>query len=142
MPKLYGSVLGLSKEIKKLYGGVHLHYTKYIVTGFANNQGFNSNTFMNKYNSTYGLITEQPTRLDLTTVGSTTYVFLRFANDSQSLFQWTGTYANQGVVWGFNNGVYSGDAYSTSTQVDEDVSKKITKLYGSVNGQTKLIYEE
>lgn len=130
--KLYGSVNGGAKQITKLYGGVTSTITEYAVTGFANNINFDAQVFNNSYRNTYGRMTKQPAGIEPIS-GS---ALLHFVDST------TKPIYPPYTQWGFNNTIVTGTAYSTSTPVVVSTAKKIVKLYGSVNGSAKLIYED
>lgn len=151
MPKLYGSVNGGTKEIIKLYGGVREYSYTYDITGFTGipTVSFVAKTFNDKYQATYGAMTAKPLALRALEGGGNTYVWLYLAGGThKNLFNYpTNSYSGQGQAWGFVGAYHpiAGDFHAewivTSTSYT-DTAKKITKLYGSVNGETKLIYED
>lgn len=147
MAKLYGSVNGETKEINKLYGSVHKIITRYIVTGFDNRlpQYFNSTTFNNRYIAQYGDMEVLPSSLRVITSGGYSTARLVFQDSTHiDMFHWPeGSYTTQGNEWGFLTlSPVDGAAYSTPQTQQKDVATRIRKLYGSVNGETKLIYED
>lgn len=131
--KLYGSVNGEAKEVKKLYGSVQSTITVYTISSFDNNPNFNHNTFDSRYRSSYGMMTKAPLRIE----PFTGYARLYFTDSTYVSI--TEPY----TAWGFNdNTVYTGNAHATASYADVNVAKRIVKLYGSVNGSAKLLYED
>ena len=139
---LYGSVNGNTKKINKLYGPANA--TAYEVTALTNNTGFDATTFMSKYRTEYGEMFDEPYQLIVVILpgdgGGT--VNIRFSNTQymKLVGQWSGAYDDSLSVWGFAQQPAAGDFSSTNSTIL--VTKKIVKLYGSVNGSAKLIYED
>lgn len=146
--KLYGSANGQTKKIQKLYGSVSTTVIEYIVTRIANNPNLNLATFNSAFRQQYpSLVTKVPSYLTFSGTTSNGNITMRFSdNSTQQLARWTSlTVYNQVCsFWGFRSqdGIYSGSVTSSSQTVVKHFSKEITKLYGSVNGQTKLIYSK
>lgn len=139
---LYGSVNGEAKRITRLYGSVIKEYYHYVITNLANNN-VNYTRFNDKYFSTYhNLYYKIPRALSISTSGLRKYVSLAFTdNSSVILFDYSGTYTNQGAEWGFQSTPANGLATSYK-HIDSAtrLAKHITKLYGSVNGVAKQIF--
>lgn len=140
----YGSVSGLSKKIKKMYGPVSV--TAYEATALTNNTGFDATTFTSKWESWKGVMEYPPLRLQARrATGMPVDVVVTLDRGGGSLVSYTiftytdGAYNDEGAVWGFasepQNGVF------TSTSTTKIVTKKITKLYASKNGVAKLVFE-
>lgn len=146
-PRLYGSVGGQAKQIKKLYASVSQQvnmYTGTIRQGSAGDfTAFDGSVF-----------SYHPDILAIQ--GTISYVFGR--SDAErggylravltdtttiSLFDYyetSKTFAEYGITCtGETESV--GYIDLTATQTTANLSKEVKKLYGSVGGQTKLIYE-
>lgn len=132
-----------AKEITKLYGGVKEPVFEYKISSFANNPGFNPGFFETTWKGVYGIMTKEPDHLAVYS-GGTTAVTLVFSNgDIKQLFTYSGSYTNQGAIWGFAQAPANGAATYSSSFVGYDYkARKIVKLYGSVNGSAKLIFED
>lgn len=144
--KLYGAVNGQTKEVKKLYGA--LTTTTYEITNFADNPNVNYATFNAKYLDKFEKqIDGTPIRLQVATWGGGGNVLVRlklnhdWGEETVTLFTYPEPYADQGAAWGFSQEPVQTDqiTYTTTTTTS---AKEITKLYGEVNGQTKLVYEK
>lgn len=123
----------------KLYGSVSR--TVWKITAFSP-ADISVDVFTAKYHSEYGDFTFRPYTIALNTVSTpgTTKVILEDydASNSQLLFSYsTGAYNNEGAPWGFQGEPTIHRA--TSQSVEENVTTEVKKLYGSVNGQSKLI---
>lgn len=137
---LYGSVNDEAKRIEKLYGSVDQPYTVYGVGSITNNL-VSGATLTTQYRATYGAMLVAPSELEVIVDSSTTSVTLKFSdNSTQVLFSYTGTYTNQGLIWGFEQAPANGVVSATTSTEYKQVAKLIDKLYGSVNGVTKRIY--
>lgn len=153
LPKLYGSVNGLSKKIQKMYGPVETA----VVTGVtgtvrAGSPGigagiqFDGAVFYNYVKNTIDL-TKTPDYLSMH-VGrfGGTYTLTLYYTDGTSYAFENGSYkidpSLYGITW-TDTPVYTGDDYIdlTATTALVSLSKEIKKLYGSVNGQAKLLLD-
>lgn len=138
--KLYGSVNDVTERIEKLYGPVPVYY--YSVSSITNQTNFNPGVFNNKYRTTYGPMTVQPSAIFLSTSGQYTIVSIGFSNgSSKQLFGYlTANYNYAGRDWGWSNIPPANGTISSNQYIGNYVTKQIDKLYGSVNGVTKRIF--
>lgn len=144
MPKLYGSVLGLSKEIKKLYGPVEVSESFLITPDGTVVQAIDGVLLCATSKSQYPNTYKNAVSFEFRYSGGTYYAIGLDANNN-SIFYKSGGYSslqNAGIT--FAPSLSSGDSVTipASYTTGGTFSKEIKKLYGSVNGQTKLIYEE
>lgn len=152
--KLYGSVNNQAKRIQKLYGagtGVLSSCVLTVVSDSANMiTGFNAATFVSKLCSahpeyaTEGYLDGKRLRLIMYRDGSTPEVQLFLAEGTVS----KAMLANRSSgteEYGFtvdSSAAYQSVAYVSITSKEfTQVAREIKKLYGSVNGVAKLIYE-
>lgn len=128
---LYGSVNSQSAFIVKLYGPEQVSTLTYTVTDIANNTGFDSTTFMSKYNTEYGDLTKEPATLLVGEIPAGSGSMKAFLYDSNNtmihlLFDWTKySYNDEGLVWGFASEPASGTVTSTSTTQTSYQTKRI-----------------
>lgn len=143
------SYLYKSKQISKLYGPVQS--TGYIVTA-ATPSVLDINTFNVKFSQVFGPSAFRPDRITKHVWSSQNYTGVYLHNYDSSvqreMFRYTtGDYNGEGVEWGFSSEPVSPSSSNehvaslTSSTTDVTITKAITKLYGSVNGETKLIYQ-
>lgn len=146
---LYGSVNGQSKKIIKLYGsanGVNGVSGEIRAGGIGNVTAFDGEIFWEK----------QRTRLNSTAID---YIDVRYAASFLGNYFFIYVYYTDGTseqqIYSTNIGAnlktncgitvtspYTlGHDYIDITLFYGNVTKEITKLYGSVNGETKLIYQ-
>ena len=132
-----------SKGITKLYGSAE----KWTMTAIENNN-VNMNTFMNKFESTYGPIMyvpnggESPDKLRVHYYSSRNehdVYILRWDANTDFLFSYGTVYNDEGLDWGFSSEPVDGNI---TRNHNTRISKKVLRLYGSVNGQTKLFYDD
>lgn len=150
--KLYGSVNGATKQITKLYGGVSSR-TLDSVTGTIRTPsngvitGFNATTFVANIPSATGYEADK----------TLSYVEVYLSGDTGRITAWlvyTDNTRNQfysdiepSVFYGISVNAFASDDPVTDyldltpVYITASLSKEIVKLYGSVNGQTKLIYK-
>lgn len=141
MVKTYGSVNGQTKEIKKLYGSVAQQVTVY--SGEPRTQGdatfdasvFNANPDIKAIQGTISYLQgkHDADRVYL-------YAYLTDSSEVMLFDDLEGVYgdfADYGITPMTYRVFYIDLTATTETQ---NLTKKIKKLYGSVNGQTKLIY--
>lgn len=169
MPKLYGSVNGNAKMVRKLYFGYgvtqEIRLTSYI-------SDFDTNTFLAKMENylpgelTADNLKKYPNIVIKTNSSSQLSIF--FYNDAgaklirtghtnplEIIFSnrsWFTGYIGPCATWVAGDGGWSAWDYLTGLAVDTEtpfvkagfpyVAKRIAKLYGSVNGSAKLIYED
>ena len=157
---LYGSVNGQSKRIEKIYGPVAgvVSLDGNIASGGAGNvHGYNGETFLKTLRTKAPAQAANIDDIDKIQVyvrmsGSLVIAQLSISVHSSS----AGTYTRVENVydpstsvassilreWGFVPYTYASgtDIVNITGTTQGFLSKKITKLYGSVNGQTKLIY--
>ena len=139
--RIYGSVNGETKRITKIYGAVPVPQSQFFVVAISGNNNFNNSTFNSAYYNTYGKMLLRPAALVVSTSNSLTTVSIKFFdNSTKYLFQYSGTYINQGRAWGFTFAPVAGNVSSNEVTTYDYKTKRITKVYGSVNGQTKRIY--
>lgn len=138
-PVLYGSISGGTKEITELYGPAEIPV--YEITALTNNIGFDTDAFISKWVEEQGYMTDTPERLEIRNDDfDGHHLRVSFTHSAAVYFaSWTGTYDGSLSDWGFDDTPVAGVFSSIITPAL--ATKKITKLYGSVNGQTKLIYE-
>lgn len=145
---LYGSVNGEAKRVIKLYGPVEETIYEYRVTNFYGINNFDSTKFNSAYQNKFVRMTKKPAQLIMN--GNTNYgeFGLRYDDNSyDKLVSWTSNtqYFVARNTWGIGNAISQSPwtaAYSSSIYYRGWIAKKITKLYGSVNGQTKLIFSD
>lgn len=143
---LYGSVNDETKRITKLYGSVAVPILYYRVASIANNPHLSVNIFNSVFSSSFPkLRVKQPTVFNVSGTTTNGSMYLRFSDNSyQTLASWTSfaQYQSACNYWGFGlyqpqNGNVSAVSYIGAI---EHVAKRITKLYGSVNGEAKRIF--
>ena len=151
MPKLYGSVLGLSKEIKKLYGSVPQTVVTSVTGttrsgGTGNVTAFDADTFWAAASSSLASTAVSYIKV-ISQGGLGAYNLDVYYSDGSSTTHLehtvsSGVLATYGITAVSPSSVGQDYIDMVVTTEQQDASKKIIKLYGSVNGQTKLIYEE
>lgn len=151
--KLYGSVSGQSKLVRKLYGSVETA----VVTGVtgtvrAGSPGigagiaFDGEVFYNYVKNTIDLTkTLDYLLMHVGRFGETYTLTLYYSDGTFYAFENGSSQIDPGlygITW-TEEPQYTGDDYIdlTATTVLMSLSKEIKKLYGSVNGQTKLVYQ-
>lgn len=136
----------------KMYGGVRVYSYNYRVDWFNGipSGTFNANIFNEKYQEVYGPMTARPIEMRAIPSSGTTFVWLYLAGGThKNLFNYpTDNYTNQGQDWGFISsyhpvsGAFNAE-YTAIPVSHSDVSKEITKLYGSAwieEEKTELTY--
>lgn len=153
MPKLYGSVLGLSKEIKKMYGPVTSHdltaVTGVIRTGATQVTAFNGATFVSAAASQLNkLKTVDYLAVVMAKKSNVQHrLYVHYTDGTSQNFFTAGSLADY-TTYGITASEYTGETSVTDyidltpTYTNVSIAKKIVKIYGSVNGSAKLIYED
>ena len=151
-PKLYGPVNGVTKEIAKLYGPV----TTTIVTGVSGtirsgSAGigagiqFDGAVFWDKVKNVVDTSKTMDYLQQQVSHGGDSYYLTLFYTDETSYAFENGGDVDTNLYGITYTGTpqYSGLDYIdlTTTTTTGTVTKEIQKLYGSVNGQTKLVYQ-
>lgn len=146
---IYGSVNGQTKKVKKLYGSVEREMASSVTgevrQGYASDHfvSFDGSTFLNNtFASPYFKVLQAVYYTSSDTVDIHIYY-----SDGTSATRLTGlpysALADYGITmdsyFATNGGIVYIDL--TPTITTQNVSKEIVKLYGSVNGVTKLVYE-
>lgn len=124
----------------KLYGPAPT--AVYKATALTNNSGFNATTFMSKWESVKGAMLYRPTALTTVALSNNT-TEVRVSLDRgggvleiRTIFSYaTGSYNDEGAVWGFASEPQSGDF--TFTQETRTLSKQVAKLYGPITVQER-----
>lgn len=137
---LYGSVNGNTKKINKLYGPVSTQ--AYIVTELSNNTNFDVDKFTSEWLAYSNFAAIEPNGLYVGTNGKVGVVGSGYPPPPpEIIFSYTpGAYNGEGAVWGFSQEPVGGSFTSSLGSIS--VARKVSKLYGSVNGSAKLIYED
>lgn len=151
MAKLYGSVNGETREVKKLYGRSK-RLADFIAT-FSSQQNVVSidvPKFVDKLANwhpecmwlTYGEIKEIEVICPVQGVNSYTVTVFFQGGSSVSLTNTNASflYSSFGIAVNGSHSVGHDFIYTDPTY--QDASRAIKKLYGSVNNQSKLIYQE
>lgn len=151
-PRLYGSVNGATKQITKLYGGVSSR-TLDSVTGTIRTPsngiitGFNATTFVANIPSSSGYEVDKTLSYVEVGSGGDTGIITIWLNYTDSTRNQVYRGVEPSLVYGISIDPFASDDpvtdYLDLTPVytTASLSKEVVKLYGSVNGQTKLIYE-
>jgi len=144
--KLYGSVSGVAEKITKLYGSIPvLEVSGYLINGGGAVQSFNKTTFNNK-------VASEPAILTYGEGAPLISIIVNYNYTSGSLVDITFKYSNHielpiarltASEWGITlpSDIVPGaitPILLTSSIIGK--SKRITKLYGSKDGQTKRIF--
>lgn len=152
--RIYGSVNGQAKLVQKLYAPIRGLDSASITTGWQTLLNtFTPATFIQKYNSTMDastMIGKTVSELILrsSTSGSNNFMSLYVgftdnteilcANGIQSSVATVVAFADWGVTYNTSSATTS--EYTPMSITYGNVSHSLSKLYGSVNGQSKLIY--
>lgn len=143
--KIYGPVNNEATLVTNLYGSIQVSRPYYIVSSIANNPTLRGDLFNSKYTSTYGHSYVSFSKLRVVSSGSDKGVLLDLSDGSSKyLFGYSGTYnpsTSGGGAWGFSYAPASGNVNQIIYYEYRNESRLITKLYGSFNGETKLIYQ-
>lgn len=143
-----------SKEVKKLYGSVEMlsGFTERIVDSNSVIASFTKSTFISKLRADYpnfatkDFIANKRIRVYVYILAGTTYIqmFLQDITTLDMEVVTTTTSATESYGFTFNSGVANGQiAYVyMDDKTYTNRSKKILKLYGSVNGKTKLCFSD
>ncbi len=166
--KMYGSVSGKTKAIAKLYGSTggldvlpstfegtstgngitfSLNGRTLTLNGQNNNSG-NSVYYISKrgtqplslFAGTYHCKDPNNSNIHMSLYDGTNYYHLTQSNDYTTTLPSSGSYSVYVEVWNGNTTVFNNFKYTPALYDDTGHTVEITKLYGSVNGQTKRIF--
>ena len=141
----YGSVNGVAKKAIKLYGSVYTKIIAYAVASIVNNPHLNTNTFNYTFKQRFSSLTaKEPVYFYFNGTTTSGSIRLQFSdNSTQVLDAWGNTSGYETVCnqWGFGHYTpQSGAVTAADTSYYKHLAKRITKMYGSVNGVAKQIF--
>ena len=145
---LYGSVNGQTKQVQKLYGSVRKVASLPAKTASTLISAYDSNTFLNLLSTNFPeWLWKRPTYIRVRSQSNVSYLEIAVGT---SFISYTTLISNvttqQLQTWGITLGTTLPLPSGSSAVITLDTTytlatKNILKLYGSVNGQTKLIYQ-
>ena len=151
---IYGSVMNQSRLITKAYASMPVLHLATMSVSNVSYMTINTDVFMEKFNSlsrddSRNIIKTLSmdgalTAIDVSSYGGTIYINLGFGSDTVSWITDSAELAEYGIVMtGPGSHAYA-DCVTTTVTVPDEVgySKKVAKIYASVAGKTKLVFED